>query len=1391
MADLPVYNLLFAGTSCKDTAGHGGNICKTRAYEDPSPHLFHPLKKIYMSDDPSTQKGYLISHKPSELLPDSMEDVFHSLFASLKSCSGIGKERLVCTDAISIWLLRSAHMQDPPSIDGESVKFLFHYVVDFWNESGAPLGNSLRELSLKLLSYLRTRNDRQSLVDYMIRVTVNLPHTSRVTYFLMEHLSKETDSPKKILQEKPEFLPSTLSVMNYNTLANPAGKCIQTLLKQVYSEDDESGWLSLWDGHVINALQEKSLWRNLQIYLLPYLFQTSPVAFKMFIKQLDDTAALLGCLRIGQDLAIVEEPFHGDDSLISIDTVERLLYHENGQFRVQALALLVSSPRRSKPVRPYVFDIVQRNLLVMLDETDLRTRNDFQSLMRQFITRVRDSAYSMERDNSKLRRKGIPVEDDGVLRIKDFCHWLLGVINDRIAPSCPYQHVNFAYKLLVILCKSGLDSSVDKRHYEKQHLDYPFRMEIFNETSRRLLVDNMTHDFEDVRSSSRKLLLMSSIPPSDNLTGKALSMLGESKEKFADGGSQILVYYYTMFPDQRALIVESILQRLHEAITFAQADLSKAMYTHNVFGYFMALRLIAECNPKQEWPVENLLKSATDVWELVKEVLSHDSPEGNIPEELTAAQETEYGRATQVVSSYSWRAVKESVSLLEVFLKKSSQHAEEIGTLLMEQLKCVRHRGAFSSVYPAFITCCVSCFSSGKPQEWLNKNLELIQTHSQSITRRSGGLPFLIAATLSAEQKLKKKQLMPHTMNTLFRIAHMPVDSKDSEMDLPQVHAFNCVRTIFTESALSDACTPYVNKCLDLAVSHFGSPFWNIRNCAVMLFTSLQNRLFGTKKIGSEWAPMSSRLFFSKFKGVETLLLSKLQEAVCNIHKKESVETIFPILTILSRLETSNGELDLFKPLLLQTLENQSWKIRETAARAFPCVVQRNRLTEEALSMLGTCCLENQNHLHGKLLAINRLLALSGESAPADNFSLLFENNPSNVTRKTYLSVVSLSKELILRLQAFFTENNTAGKIDGTKQLLMADITTILLKQEVDIVRPAMFSPLYEVQLAVINHCISQEASWHKKHKVSELVWSQVSDPTVWNHVRSSALSLLNLVAVSDSRESASARANTLLQFTDPRFSEDVRSTALEGLAPYVGLSQDEALLSRWEQLVVENTKDDLPFDIRMSALVSIESMINQTFHPHALYLAYLRLSDDDGDIRQKAADILAPVYGWRQKCVPIKVAQHFSPFFAGKFPEVSRAVFFHYLETRTLTRDMLASKLHVNKVLFDVEKQNFYYSPTLFFRWMTLMVDGLSEEEVLKVNEVCLSNLQAMRELSTGEDGPLGFTKDEDVFSLLYGALFVFSRWKSILTQELVDEFNLFRAGRLEKWHPLLAGIE
>ncbi|KAJ2159132.1 hypothetical protein GGF46_003255 [Coemansia sp. RSA 552] len=275
------------------------------------------------------------------------------------------------------------------------------------------------------------------------------------------------------------------------------------------------------------------------------------------------------------------------------------------------------------------------------------------------------------------------------------------------------------------------------------------------------------------------------------------------------------------------------------------------------------------------------------------------------------------GPRHQVILSYCWRAVKEVSALLSMvatvptgsdqddtnWLVTASLVAD-IGGLLHMLLTSIRHRGAFSAVYPAFMLVCGRLFGSSDPElnqrvaGWLDQCLDATTIRRVSVTRRSAGWPFCLLATLTCD-KLATQSLLPRAMDRiLVLVGDLQIDelAEDSTTDLPQVHAINMLRALLDDHQLASDIVPYVEQGYVLALTGLRSKNWAIRNVCSLLFAALTRRVFGNSRARHEtrFDGITGRELFTRFPGLHPFLTNQLEAAVDRLAEADLVEQAPP-----------------------------------------------------------------------------------------------------------------------------------------------------------------------------------------------------------------------------------------------------------------------------------------------------------------------------------------------------------------------------------------------------------------------------------------------------------------------------------------------------------------
>lgn len=222
--------------------------------------------------------------------------------------------------------------------------------------------------------------------------------------------------------------------------------------------------------------------------------------------------------------------------------------------------------------------------------------------------------------------------------------------------------------------------------------------------------------------------------------------------------------------------------------------------------------------------------------------------------------------------------------------------------------------------------------------------------------------------------------LLAVSIGDLSEIAQSPVEGYSHGDALPQVHAMNCLKAIFTTSPLATQSEVHVTKVLGLAGKCLTSTTWAIRNCGLMLFHALIERLLGNNEhfeIDKSSTSASISLSWGDIRGLQDALLPLLDIPASDAYSPAaSIESVFPALKITQKVHPPETLIDKTKELILRHCQSSHWLVRDMAARTFISLIPENQLGYIFSEMLQSCInLTQQNYIHGRLLCTKYALS--------------------------------------------------------------------------------------------------------------------------------------------------------------------------------------------------------------------------------------------------------------------------------------------------------------------------------------------------------------------------------------------------------------------------------
>jgi hypothetical protein len=126
----------------------------------------------------------------------------------------------------------------------------------------------------------------------------------------------------------------------------------------------------------------------------------------------------------------------------------------------------------------------------------------------------------------------------------------------------------------------------------------------------------------------------------------------------------------------------------------------------------------------------------------------------------------------------------------------------------------------------------------------MQAHISAITSRKISTTRRSAGMPYCILSACQALSRSSPNQLR-ESLSTILSLA----ESQEISSEV-QVHILNTLKILLTDGKVSAQFTSVlIERSYNLAIKTFVSPDWRVRNGALILFSGLTNRVFGTRSL--------------------------------------------------------------------------------------------------------------------------------------------------------------------------------------------------------------------------------------------------------------------------------------------------------------------------------------------------------------------------------------------------------------------------------------------------------------------------------------------------------------------------------------------------------------
>lgn len=476
------------------------------------------------------------------------------------------------------------------------------------------------------------------------------------------------------------------------------------------------------------------------------------------------------------------------------------------------------------------------------------------------------------------------------------------------------------------------------------------------------------------------------------------------------------------------------------------------------------------------------------IWTVTRPILCAAAPEGGVGEEDGSGDtaDTEVARAlaaaeggpdqvvteaivrkSQLMLSYAWRGMKEAAAFLGKAVSsplrqdlKTAQavwegdEIEQVGQRFTMWMTAVRHRGAFSTIYPAYssaaaaIVRCSWAEVNTMPRKWLQAFVTSITTTDTniSITRRSAGVGYAVLALMTAMPLRKDAAPLDEVIKQLIQAADEFLASEDSKTIASHVHSINILRVLSEDASLVEPMTPFIDSLLSLAIRRFQLPVWSVRNGGLMLFATLAPRAFPSKTTNEDEASsqLPANRFFQMYPSLYPSLREHLEKALqsglhqaTNRSDAEQAGSLYAVLFLLSRMQavehqeigSDQADLTVLRKLVGKCLDSVDFKIREIASRAYASLTMSKEASQVAIGLLVGWKQATENLKHGCLLAIVRLTRLYG---PQENIRPALVALASDVSMSSTAVVVAY-RDAVAAMSLKNTATESSNKLDVVK----------------------------------------------------------------------------------------------------------------------------------------------------------------------------------------------------------------------------------------------------------------------------------------------------------------------------------------------------------------------
>jgi hypothetical protein len=222
------------------------------------------------------------------------------------------------------------------------------------------------------------------------------------------------------------------------------------------------------------------------------------------------------------------------------------------------------------------------------------------------------------------------------------------------------------------------------------------------------------------------------------------------------------------------------------------------------------------------------------------------------------------------------------------------------------------------------------------------------------------------------------------------------VATANEEGSLAQVHAMNCIKDIMKNTRLGEHSERHIPATMHLAATALQSDIWAIRNCGLMLFRAVIDRLLGTSEAHlDDSTELVKQISLAEQPEVLNVLTDILTNATNGGNQDSSrYEGVFPSLQLVQQARIPEHARNHIKDAVVVLTSSPRWHVRDKAARTYASLVDLSDAALEAAVIIETG-IGSHNAFHGRLLAARYIMAQLSVAVRRE--SAKFVNTPASI----------------------------------------------------------------------------------------------------------------------------------------------------------------------------------------------------------------------------------------------------------------------------------------------------------------------------------------------------------------------------------------------------------